>query len=79
MPLLQKELLILEDHLADFGQLVTPKAAIVGERDRLKPKLRITTGVSYMDMRRLASLKTVKEEPVTANPQKRRHKNEFSM
>src|SRR5579863_4246408 len=73
MPLLQKELLILEDHWADFGQFVTPKAAIVREHYRLKPKLRITPGVSYMDMRRLSSFKTVKEESVTAKPQKRRH------
>jgi hypothetical protein len=73
MPLLQEELLILEDYLADFGQFVTPKTAIVRECNRLQPELRITTGVSNVDVRWLSSLETLKEESVTTNPQNRRH------
>jgi hypothetical protein len=78
MPLLQEELRILEDDLADFGQFVTPKAAVFRESNRLEPELRITAGVSNVDVRWLSSLKTVKEESVTTNPQKRRHTSSLS-
>jgi len=61
MPLLLEEWLILDDNSADFGQFVTPKTAVVRERNRIEPELRITTGVSSMDVRWLSSLETVKK------------------
>jgi len=33
MPLLQEKLLIFRDDLADFGQFVAPKTAVVRERN----------------------------------------------
>src|SRR5208283_2524547 len=51
MPHLQEELLIFLDYLPDFGQFVTPKTAAVRECNRLQPELRITAGVSNVDVR----------------------------
>src|SRR5271157_5464452 len=73
MPLLQEELLILRDDLADFGQFVAAETAVVRECNRLQPELRITASVSNVDVRWLSSLETVKKESITTNPQKRRY------
>jgi len=64
---------MLDHDLADFGQFMTPGASVVRQLDRVEPELRITTGVSHMDVRRLPALQTVEEESITSNPQKRRH------
>ena len=71
--------MILRDDPSDFGQFVAPKTAIVRECHRLQPELRITAGVSNVDVRWLASFETVKKESVTANPQKGRHKTSLSL
>jgi len=68
MPFPQKERVILNDDLADVRQLVTPKASIVCQRRRFKPELRITAGVSHMNVGRFAPLQAVEEESVPANP-----------
>jgi hypothetical protein len=79
MPLLQEELLILRDELADFGQFVAPKTAVIRQCHRLQPELCITAGVSNVDVRWLSSLETVKKESVTTNPQKRRHRRSLPL
>ena len=71
--------MIFLDYLADFGQFVTPKTAVVRECNRLQPELRITTSVSNVDVRWLSSLETVKKESVTTNPQKRRHRTSLPL
>ena len=53
--------MILRDDPSDFGQFVAPKTAIVRECHRLQPELRITAGVSNVDVRWLASFETVKK------------------
>jgi hypothetical protein len=79
MPLLQEELLILRDDLADFAQFVAAETAVVRECNRLQPEFRITAGVSNVDVRWLSSLETVKKESVTTNPQKRRHRTSLPL
>jgi hypothetical protein len=73
IPFLQEDLLVLHDYLADIGEFVAAKATIVRQGNRLKPELRITTGVSNMNVGRLSSLETVEEESVSPNPQDCRH------
>jgi len=60
---------MLDHDLADFGQFMTPGASVVRQLDRVEPELRITTGVSHMDVRRLPALQTVEEESITSNLQ----------
>jgi len=60
---------MLLDDLADFGQFVAAKTAVVRQCNRLQPEFRITAGVSNMDVRWLSCLETVKKESVTTNPQ----------
>src|SRR5213594_4150280 len=73
IPFLQEDLLVLHDYLADIGEFVAAKATVVRQGNRLKPELRITTGVSNMNVGRLSSLETVEEESVSPNPQDCRH------
>ena len=59
---------MLDDYPEGLPKFVCPKAAIISQGNGLKPKLRITTGMSNMNVRRLSPLKTEKEESVSANP-----------
>ena len=71
--------MILRHDLADFGQFVAAETAVVRECNRLQPELRITASVSNVDVRWLSSLEAVKEESVTTNPQKRRHRTSLPL
>jgi hypothetical protein len=65
MPLLQKELSIFQNDLADLPELVAPETARVRQRHRLQPKLRIPSRMSHMDVRCLTSFLAEKEETIT--------------
>lgn len=67
---------MLDDQMPDVGQFVTPKASIVCERHWLKPELGVPAGVSHVDVRRFPPFETVEVEPVPANSQQRRHRDE---
>jgi hypothetical protein len=73
MPLLQKELSILDDDFSNLRKLVAAKTAIVRQFHRLKPKLRVSPRVSHMYMRWLATLQAEEKEPITADPQQGGH------
>src|SRR5579863_2137423 len=73
MPLLPKELSVLNDDLSNLGELVAAKTAIVRQFHRLQPKLRVCPRMGHMDMRWLATLQAEEKEPVTADPQQGRH------
>jgi len=57
-----------DDYPEDLPKFVPPKAAIHSQGNGLKPKLRITTGMSDVNVRRLSSFETEEEESVSANP-----------
>src|SRR5438105_15853733 len=65
IPFLQKELSILHDDLAEFGQFVRAKAARVGQGNRFEPKLGISSGVCNVNVRRLAPFQAEEEEPIS--------------
>jgi len=57
-----------DDYPEDPPKFAPPKAAIYSQDNGLKPKLRITTGMSDVNVRRLSSFETEEEESVSANP-----------
>ena len=73
IPFLFKKFSPFRNNLLQFRQLVATKTVIARQTNRHKPELRETPGVVYMNVRGLGSFLTVKEKPVTANPQHRRH------
>ena len=60
---------MFDDQPTDVRHFVTPKASIVGERDRLKPELCVAAGVRRVNVRPLAPLEAEKEKryPRTRN------------
>src|ERR1039458_44812 len=69
IPSLQKELRILNNYFSDVGHLIRSKTPRVSDPNRIKPKLRVPFSVGYVDMRRLATLHTEKEEPIAPDPE----------
>jgi hypothetical protein len=73
IPPLQEELRILNNHFPNIRHLVRSKPPHVGDRYRIKPKLRISPGVGDVDVRRLAPLHAEKEKPIPPDPEKSGH------
>src|ERR1700719_1535216 len=73
IPGLHESWAMLGDERQQSVQFMGSKAVGFRETDRLQPKLGNTIAVFGMDVQRLRSLKAVKEEAITGNPQDRRH------
>ena len=73
IPFLQEELRILTNEFPDVGHFICSKAPHVGDQHGIKPKLRISSGVGDVDVRRLAPLHAEKEKPVSPDPEKSGH------
>jgi hypothetical protein len=71
IPFLQEQLPILFHEVANCRQLVAPKPAIRGQRDRFEPELGVPSSLCDVNVSRLAVLETVKEEPIIADAQQR--------
>jgi hypothetical protein len=73
MPFLQEEIPVLYNDLTNLSKLVAAKTPIARQTHRLQPELRVSTRVSHMYVRRLATLQAEKEESVSTDPQQRGH------
>jgi hypothetical protein len=73
IPFLHQEFSTLFHELSNLRQFVAPKTSVRRQRDRIEPELRVPPGVRDVNVRRLAVLQTVEEEPVAADPQQGWH------
>jgi len=64
---------VFYDDPVNFGQLMPTKTPYVRKRYRLQPILRVPSGVCHMNVWRFTPFHAEEEEPVSTNPQKRRH------
>jgi hypothetical protein len=69
MPFLQEEIRVLHHDVANLGHLVRPKTPHVGDRYRLEPELRVASGVSGVEVRRLSPLHAEEEKPIPTDSQ----------
>jgi hypothetical protein len=60
---------MLADDLLNLCQLMLTKAAIVRQFNGPKPKLRIASRMSDVNVRRLPILQAIEEEPIATNSQ----------
>jgi hypothetical protein len=73
MPFLQEEICVLHHDVANLGHLMPPKTPHVGDRYRFETELRLASGVSHVDVRRLSPLHAEEEEPLPTDSQQSGH------
>jgi hypothetical protein len=69
IPLLQKQISILEHEPSNDRQFVTSKTTVRRQCHRIEPELRITPGVRNMNVWWLTIFQAVEEEPVATDPE----------
>ena len=73
IPREDKLVAILRNERMEFSQLCAAKTARFCQLNRFQPKLGITLGLLDVDMPRLSSFATEKEETKAGNPEDLRH------
>jgi len=66
------------NHFLDPSQLMIPKSLIFGQRNTLQPVLGVIVPAFNVDMWRLGSFATEKEESKATDPQHTRHVAQFN-